>query len=145
MNGLTIRNSIGPALFLVAMAFIVMRFFLGCKPVEDPAAHRQAIVTSLAHGVKATDKACASIARAKKDEQIAKDCAFAYDAARLSLDAAEDKLDADTPEDVACEVAQALAYASQMAAIIEKHGGKLPRALTYATPLAMTLGGLCHG
>jgi hypothetical protein len=34
MSGLDIRRAIGPALFLVALAFLVVRFFLGCKAPE---------------------------------------------------------------------------------------------------------------
>lgn len=143
MSGLSIRNAIGPVLFLVAVGFIVARFFLGCKPVENPGAHHQAIVESLAHGVRVADQACASIARAKKDLALAQDCAFAYDAARVSLVAAEDKLAQDTPQDVACETAQALAYANQMAGAIEKHGGKLPKALAYAFATAPMLAEMC--
>lgn len=34
MSGLRIREAIGPVLFLVAVGFLVVRFFLGCTPAE---------------------------------------------------------------------------------------------------------------
>lgn len=145
MIGQFIKNAIAPALFLCAVAVLVF-LHCSCKPAEDPAAHHQAIVESLAHGVRAADQVCASIARAKGGQAglaLASDCAFAYDAARVSIVAAEDKLAQDTPQDVACETAQALAYANQMAGIIEKHGGHLPKALVYAFTLAPLLARGC--
>lgn len=126
-------------IFLGAVVFIITQL-LGCKPAEDPSAQRRAAVLTIANGVFVADQACASIARAKADKQeaydLAKSCAFAYDAARVSLIAADDKLDADSPEDVSCEIAQALAYARSMAGLIEKHGGKMPRALGHALQFA---------
>lgn len=132
--------------FLGAVIFLALRC-QGCKPVEDPGAHRRAIVVTLANGVYVADQACASIARAKAGQdgyELAKGCAFAYDAARLSLVIADEKLDRDD-DDVACEVAQAFAYAKQMADLLQKHGGKLPKALQHAFTLAPLLGSLCNG
>jgi hypothetical protein len=149
MNGQAIKEALSPVLFLVAvvgLTAIALSICDGCKPVENPGAHHQAIVESLAYGVSVADQACASIAKAKGGREgfaLAKDCAFAYDAARVSLIAAEDKLAKDTPEDVACETAQALAYANQMAGAIEKHGGKLPKALAYAFATAPMLAERC--
>lgn len=148
MIGQHVKDALAPVVFLVAVVGLVA-IALGltdCTPAEDPSAHHQAIVESLAYGVRVGDQACASIARAKGGQEglaLAKDCAFAYDAARVSLVAAEDKLAMDTPQDVSCEVAQALAYANQMAGVIEKHGGKLPRPLGHAFSLAPLLAAGC--
>jgi hypothetical protein len=145
VSGNAIRKAIPVVLFLCALGYVVFRS-LGCKPVEDPGAHQRAIVVSLAHGVRAADKACASVARGKggrEGYELARDCAFAYDSARLSLDAADEALDGTEAPDVPCQVAQALAYANQMAGLIEKHGGKLPKALVHAFALAPMLSERC--
>lgn len=135
-------------LFLAALVFLALQL-VGCRPAEDPTAQRRAAVTTIAHGVAVADQACASIARAKVDArqgyELARACAFAYDAARLSLLAAEEKLDADNPADVACEIAQAIDYARQMAGLIEKHGGKLPPALRQSLPFASIVALGCAG
>ncbi len=137
------------AIILLAALVFVAAHVAGCKPVEDPSAQRRAVVLTIANGVFVADQACASIARAKTDTregyELARACAFAYDAARVSLIAADEKLDADNPDDVACEIAQALAYANQMAGLIEKHGGKLPPALRHAFQLAPLIAQECHG
>lgn len=151
MIGQHIKDAVAPVVFLVAIVGLVA-IALGltdCRPVADAGAHHRAIVLTLANGVAVADQACASVARAKTDPrdgyELAKGCAFAYDAARLSLIAADEKLDRDTPEDVSCEVQQALDYARQMAGLIEKHGGKLPRALVQAFELAPMLAQGCAG
>jgi hypothetical protein len=134
--------------FIAAVLFVVIQL-IGCKPVEDPTAHRRAVVLTIANGVYVADQACASIARGKTDAregyELARACAFAYDAARVSLIAADEKLNMDQPDDVSCEVAQALAYAKQIAGLIEKHGGKLPPALRHAFELAPMLAENCAG
>lgn len=148
MSGYSIREALrgfAVLVFLGAIAFVGLRCMAGCKPVDDPSSQMQAVVPALARGVKAADGACASLARAKMDADLARDCAFAYDAARLSLQAADDALDADVQTDVPCQVAQALAYARQMAGLIEKHGGKLPRSLTYALTASLVVSEVCRG
>lgn len=151
MSGYSIKEALrGFAVlcFLAAIAFVGLRCMAGCKNVEDPGGQRRAVVLTVANGVVIADKACASIARAKGGDEgykLAVACAFAYDAARLSLVTADEKLDRDTPEDVACEVEQALDYARQMAGLIEKHGGKLPRALKDALEFAAVVALGCAG
>lgn len=150
MMGKEIREALTPVcviLFVAALGFLAVRILAGCKGVEDPGAHRRAIVVTLGNGVYVADQACASVARAKAGQdgyELAKGCAFAYDAARLSLITADEKLDRDDV-DVECEVAQALAYARQMVALIEKHGGKVPKAMADALSLAPMLAEVCHG
>lgn len=147
MIGQHIKDALSPVVFLVAVVGLVA-LALGlceCTPVEDPSAQVAAVVPTLARGVKAADSACASIARAQGDAQLARDCAFAYDAARLSLDAADDAIDGPDSSDVPCQVAQALAYARQMAGLIEKHGGKLPRSLAFALTSSTVLAEVCRG
>jgi hypothetical protein len=147
MSGYHIREALRELGFLLVLAglALVVQHCTACTPAEDPAMHHQAIVESLSYGVRAADLACASVARAQKDEHLASECAFAYDAARLSLTAAEDKLERDHPEDVSCEVSQALSYARQMASLIEKRSGKLPPSLGRAFALATLLAEGCHG
>jgi hypothetical protein len=147
MNGLRIRDAISPVVFLVGLVGLVAIALnlCDCKPAADPSTQMEAVVPALARGVKAADSACASLARAKMNADLARDCAFAYDAARLSLQAADDALDADVQVDVPCQVAQALAYARQMAGLIEKHGGKLPRSLSFALSSSAVLAGVCRG
>lgn len=135
-------------LFLAALIVVGLRILAGCTPAEDPSAQRRAVVLTIANGMVVGDKACASVARAKGGEEgyrLALACAFAYDAARLSLVTADEKLDKEAPEDVSCEVEQALDYARQMAGLIEKYGGKLPRALADALRFAALVGTGCAG
>lgn len=143
-----VRDALGMVLFLLFLALLVLGV-ARCRPVDDPSAHHRAIVLTVANGVYVADQACASIARAKTDAregyELARACAFAYDAARVSLIAADEKLDGNAPEDVSCEIAQAIDYARQMAGLIEKHGGKLPKALQHAFQLAPMLASRCAG
>jgi hypothetical protein len=141
LTGLAVLVFLGAVLFIAGL-------LLGCRPVDDPGAQQRAAVLTLANGVYVADQACASVARGKTDAregyELARACAFAYDAARVSLIAADEKLDREG-EDVACEIEQAIDYARQMAGLIEKHGGKLPKALVQAFEFAKlaTLG--CAG
>lgn len=150
MNGRDIERALTGVCLVVffgAVIFIGIQLLTGCKPAQDPS-QRRAVVLTVANGVVVADKACASVARAKGGEEgyrLALACAFAYDAARLSLVAADEKLDKDTPEDVSCEIEQALDYARQMAGLIEKHGGKLPRALEDAFRFASVVSLGCAG
>lgn len=149
MIGLAIRESLAPVLFIAAVVGVVaIALHCGCEPAKDPRAHNRAVVLSIARGVEAADVACASIARAKKDAPLARDCAFSRDAAKVSLEAAEDALDSDDPSkaaDVPCQVAQAVAYATALAGLVEKAGGKLPKALVDGFELAPMLAGGCRG
>jgi hypothetical protein len=148
MIGQHVKDALSPVLFLVAMtgiAALVLSLCDGCRAVEDPSAQASDVVGALARGVRAADKACASLARSKGDEHLAKDCAFAYDAARLSLTAADEMIDDNDLVGVPCNVAQALAYTRQMAALIERRGGQLPAALMRALSVAPLLSETCHG
>jgi hypothetical protein len=140
-------TGIAVVVFLAAVAFVCIQL-MSCKPAEDPGASRRAAVLTLANGVYVADQACASVARAKTDTregyELARACAFAYDAARVSLIAADEKLDREG-EDVACELEQALDYARQIAGLIEKHGGKLPKALVQAFQFAPLFASGCAG
>lgn len=141
LTGVAVLVFLGAVLFIASM-------LLSCRPVTDPGAQQRAAVLTLANGVAVADQACASVARAKTDAregyELARACAFAYDAARVSLIAADEKLDRDG-EDVACEIEQAIDYARQMAGIIERHGGKLPKALLQAIEFAPLFAQGCAG
>jgi hypothetical protein len=148
MIGQYVKNALAPALFLTAVAVLVVIHCAGCKPAENPRAHARAVVVTLAEGVAVADLACASIARAKMDAPLARECAFARDEARESLIAAEDALDATDSAKaggVPCMVAQAVTSASRLMGLIEKAGGRVPNALHDAMDLAPMLAGSCHG
>jgi hypothetical protein len=69
MSGLSIRNAIGPTLFLVGIAFLVARFFLGCTPAEGNA---MAMGVEQAAAVAQYDRAlveCQQAARQKPKDQ----------------------------------------------------------------------------
>lgn len=140
-------TGVAVVIFIGAVAF-VCAFLVNCKPADDPGASQRAAVLTLANGVFVADQACASVARGKTDAregyELARACAFAYDAARVSLIAADEKLDREG-EDVACEIEQAIDYARQMAGLIEKHGGKLPKALVQAFQFAPLFASGCAG
>lgn len=134
--------------FFAAVAFVILRVMAGCKGVENPRAHARAVVVTLAEGVAVGDMACASVARAKMDASLARECALARDEARENLIMAEDALDAtDSAKagDVPCMVKQAVASASRLMGLIEKAGGHVPNALNDAMELAPMLAGSCHG
>lgn len=139
-----VRDAVGAVLFLFFLAALVLAV-AKCKPVEDPGAQARGAVHALAYGVEAADLACASIARSKRDVELARECAFARDAAKLSLEAADESLDMGHDDEVPCQVGQALAYARQMAGLIRQHGGKLPRALEHAFLLAPMFAEVCGG
>ncbi len=133
---------------VAACVFIAAHLLGGCKEADNPRAHARAVVLTIAEGVAIGDKTCASIARAKADAGLARECAFARDEAKLSLEAAEaglDSADSAAAENVPCAVAQALASASRMAGLIEKAGGKVPAALLDGLQLAPMLAGECRG
>lgn len=80
MTGLSIRNSIGPTLFLLGIALIVARFVLGCTPAETNAI---ALSAENALAIKQYDEAleeCFQAARRKPEAvrfESFKDCELA--------------------------------------------------------------------
>ncbi len=150
MNARSIEHAltgIAMLVFLGAVAFIAAAL-THCSPAQNPRAQHRSIVLTLAEGVAVGDMACASIARAKSDVELARECAFARDDARESLIAAEDALDASdlaAAEKVPCAVAAALASASRLVGLIEKAGGRVPPALIDGLALAPLLTGGCNG
>lgn len=152
MNGRIIHEALSPILFMLACVGVIAiaHHACGCspRPAEDPRAQRRAVVLTVADGVKAADVACASIARAKRDATLARECDKARDEAAESLKAAEDALDAEDAAragDVPCMVAAAVSSASRLAGLIEHAGGKLPKAMLDGLQLAPMLAGGCHG
>jgi hypothetical protein len=68
MSGLSIRNAIGPVLFLVAIGFLVCRFLWGCTPAE---ANAMKLTAENAAAVAQYDQAlveCQQAARQKPKE-----------------------------------------------------------------------------
>ncbi len=150
MNARSIEQALTGVAILVFLAAVifVMAHLAGCKPAQSPRAQARSVVVTIAYGVQAGDQACASIARAKLDAQLAKECAFAYDEAREALLIADDALDVselDAERKVPCAVAQALASASRLVGLIEKAGGRVPPALADGLALAPALAAGCHG
>ncbi len=148
MNARAIEHALTGICILIllgAFAYIVASIG-GCKPAENPRAHARAVVLTIAEGVAVGDKACASIARAKKDAGLARECAFAHDEAREALITAEEALDASeaaAAEKVPCAVAAAVVSASRLVGLIERAGGRVPPALTDGLQLAPMLAGGC--
>lgn len=118
-----------------------------CKPADSPRANTRAIVLTLADGVNAADLACASIARAKHDADLARACDLARDEAAEALIAAEAllEIDSDAPREIGCHVATALASARRMVIVLKDAGGKVPRALEDGLALAPMLAVTCDG
>ncbi len=139
-----VRDAIGIVFFLLFLALLVVGV-ARCKPVEDPSGQAADVVGALARGVRAGDRLCAQLARDRKDEQLAKACAFAYDAARVSLDTADTMIDDGKLGDLPCVVAQALAYTRQMAALLEVRGVTLPPLLSRALGIAPAVTEACNG
>ena len=150
MNARSIEHALtGVAILCLvgAVAFIVAALN-GCKPADNPRAQARSVVLTIAEGVAVADMACASIARAKKDAELARECALARDEARTSLLMAEDALDASelaAAEKIPCAVAAAVASANRLVGLIEKQGGRVPPALADGLHLAPLLAGGCRG
>ncbi len=140
-------TGIAMLVFLGAIAFIAAAL-THCKPADNPRAQARSVVLTIAEGVAVGDVACASIARAKLDLELARECAFARDEAREALIIAEDALDASdaaAAEKVPCAVSAALASANRLVGLIERAGGRVPPALADGLQLAPLLAGGCRG
>lgn len=151
MNGIDIRRALSGVavlIFVAAVGFLAAHCLTACAQVENPRAQARAVVLEMAEGVSVADKACADIARAKKDAVLARECDKYRDAAKTSLEAAEDALDstdAAKAGDIPCLVASAFDSATKLAELIRDAGGKLPNALQDAFDLAPMLSRGCHG
>jgi hypothetical protein len=150
---LTGRNDGGksnppPPMLPVLALVLIAPMLTGCpSPASDPTAHESAVIVQLAHGVELADMACADIARAKKDADLARECDKARDAAKVSLEAAEDALDSRDEAaagNARCSFASALDSARHLADLILDAGGKVPPALMRAFELAPMLRGGCE-
>ncbi len=150
MNARSIEQALTGICILVLLGAVlfIIHVLACCKDVESPRAHARAVVLTVAEGVAIGDQACASIARSKSDADLARECAFARDEAKVSLESAEaalDSADSAAAENVPCAVAQALASASRLAGLIERAGGKVPPVLLDGLHLAPQLSRGCNG
>ncbi|MDB4994369.1 MAG: hypothetical protein JWM74_1801 [Myxococcaceae bacterium] len=114
---------------------------------QDPAREtaRGAILT-VAEAVRVADGVCADLALARKDAELARRCARAYDIARPGLLAAERGVDAwDTAErgQIVCSLDDAAKALTDIEDAIATAGGKPPPVAADAHKLAALLGG-CH-
>jgi hypothetical protein len=142
-----------------ALSGVAMIIFLGlvlflaialqhCTPAESPRAQIRGAVVTTAHGVKVLDEVCAALATARKDAELAADCADGYREARIGLltaEAAIDATDAATAGKLACALKHATLGVRMMTGAVERAGGKVPAAIEDALLLAAPIVGVCHG
>jgi len=132
--------SVLPLVFLAAFFVTTQE---ACKEAEAARSHTNAVVVSLADGVKVGDMVCAAIAIEKNDAQLARDCDRARDEAAIALQAAQDKLYAGSLTEQAkfgCEFRAGVEASSRLAELIVAAGGKTPARMADALDVASKLG-----
>lgn len=118
------------AVGLVALVFALL-LLEGCRAFESevPREAARAAVLTTSEGVRLASDACAAHALATKDLELARRCARAYDAARLSLVATAAGVDAWERADrdsITCAVRTASAELELLTRELEAKGGRVP-------------------
>ena len=119
-----------------------------CRPAETPRETARSVVLSVAEGVRVGDEACASIAIAKSDLELAESCATFVREAREQLITAEEMIDAWQAGEtgrIACAVRDASSALGRLLDTVRRAGGKPPPAVEDALRLAPQLAGACRG
>lgn len=103
-----------PVALLVSLALQVgSAWVVACVRAREP---RPVVV--LAEAVRALDLTCASLARERRDAELARQCADAYDDARTELELADGDAGGS-----ACAVARGVAALERLAVIVRDAGG----------------------
>lgn len=116
-----------------------------CTPgAVTPREQARADVLAVSEAVHVADEACAEIARARHDAELAGRCADAYDVARKALlttaTAVDAWDDASTRSSVVCQVVTAATALDKMADAIHGSGSPVPPIVDDALALASTIG-----
>lgn len=144
-------SDVGPVLALLAFLGLVVAAaavlaLTGCggEGAKFPAREvARAAVLGVAEGVRAADRVCANVAKAKQDATLADRCSQSYAVARSSvLAAAEgvDAYDAASEGQVRCTIARGATALGEMATAISTAGGDVPPVVVDALAFAKTLG-----
>lgn len=117
----------------VGLVALVLGLLLleGCRAFESdvPRETARAAVVTTAEGVRLASDACAAHALATRDLELARRCAAAYDAARLSLVTVAVGVDAwDTADrdSLTCAIRRASAELELLTRELERKGGRAP-------------------
>lgn len=119
----------------------------GCAPAKTPREQARSVVLTVAEGVRVGDEACASIAMAKRDLQLAVGCAAVVAEAReqlLTAEAGVDAWDAADAGRLPCAVRSAADALSRLLETVKSAGGKTPPAVDDALRLAPLLAEACR-
>lgn len=119
-----------------------------CTPAQTPREQARSVVLTVAEGVRQGDLACASIARAKADLELAEGCAAVVKEARESLLIAEsgvDAWDAADADKLPCATKAAADALARLLDTVRRAGGKPPPAVDDALKIVPLLAGACHG
>lgn len=138
----------GGVVVLCAIATAIVTACAGCGEAQAPRETTRAVVLTVADGVAKADKACASVALATRDLELAKVCAAGYAEARQALEIAEDGVDlwdAAAVENVPCAVKHAFDALDKIVDAIERHGGRAPTVVADARKLASGMAGSWSG
>lgn len=127
-------------MLLAALAFVAC--LPSRSPLDDRATARAALLVT-AQAVGAADRACAEVADARADVDLAHRCAVAYRAAARALRVGAGVIDSGAGTTIACEVAQAAAALGDLVAEVRGAGAKVPPVAEDALRLAAAVGG-CH-
>lgn len=126
------RSAVVFAAVAVVLGFLALLALSGCRVFESavPRETARAAVVTTAEAVRASSEACAAFSLANRDLELARKCARAYDAARLSLIAIGTGVDAwDTwaaRDSVTCAARHASAELAVLVRELEAHGGRPP-------------------
>lgn len=134
--------------FVALCFFFVALSTTSCVGAQTPREQARSVVLTLAEGVRQGDLACASVAKARGDLQLAVGCATIVAEAREILITAEggvDAWDAAAADRLPCAVRSAANALTRLLDTIKRAGGKTPPAVDDALHLAPLLTGACHG
>lgn len=128
----------------IVSAFVVaLAWCGGCRPASHPEppmrAQARAAVLTMADGVRAADGACAAVARARRDLELADRCGRAYQVGRSALLAAEAALDTAGEHRAACAAAPAAVALGESVAAMRAAGSTVPPAVVDAVAMAGAL------
>lgn len=133
------------ALVLAALVLTVVETGCSSTPRSPERAAARAAVETTASATVALDEACALVAIAYDDLEMAQRCVKAYDAARVILIGVANGVDSwdrfeQTRTSIRCAVAAALAELQTMASLIRGHSQNVPPIVDDARALVAQIG-----
>lgn len=119
---------------------LVAAMAIGCMPPKSASETEHAAVVMAAEALKQADVACATIGAAKKDADLLKTCADAYNYARPALVVAQFYADSGDEANLEAELCVGVKGLQAESDAVVHAGGTVPPLVTEALRFA---GGLC--